>query len=359
MKQLGSFEAGAAFAQLQSAGMETAKLGEIVRQTNAATKEAVLASIEGDARKALAALDRGGGRIIETPDRADRFAAIAKDYAALDKATRSKTLVIEPSREGRDALTADIRAALAKSGALTGPGVTVQSLAAKGLTRAEARLPESYGKGDIVRFTRDYADKGVVRGEAYRVESVDPAKSAVALKAQDGREIDWRLRQWGAGRSQAFTPQSLELKTGDRIQLTRNDREAGRINGVRSEVTAINEQTRTATIRSPRGATQTLALDNPSDQHIRHAYVETAFAAQGRTADHVIIHADSRATNLVDQKSFYVGVSRAKASVAVYTNDRAKLVSAISERAGVTQTAVAQSMVTVPKTAKVMGAGLG
>ncbi len=224
VKQLGSVEAGAAFAQLQHAGMETAKLGEIVRQTNSATKEAVLASIAGDARKALVALDRGGGQIVETPDRADRFAAIAKDYAALDRATRSKTLVIEPSREGRDALTTDIRAALAKSGALTGPGTTMQSLVAKSLTRAEARLPESYDKGDIVRFTRDYADKGVSRGETYRVEGIDPAKAVVALKAADGSEIDWRLRQWGAGKVQAFLPQSLELKTGDRIQFTRNDR---------------------------------------------------------------------------------------------------------------------------------------
>lgn len=359
VEQLGSVDAGAAFAQLQGAGMETAKLGEIVRQTNSATKEAVLASIEGDARKVLAALDRGGGRIVESPDRADRFAAIAKDYAALDKAARSKTLVIEPSREGRDALTADIRSALTKSGALTGPGTNTQSLVAKGLTRTEARLPESYDKGDIVRFTRDYADKGVSRGEAYRVAGIDPAKAAIALKAADGREIDWRLRQWGAGKVQAFTPQSLELKTGDRIQFTRNDRETGRINGGRAEITAINEQARTATIRSARGQTQTLGLDNPRDQHIRHAYVETAFAAQGRTADHVIIHADSRATNLVDQKSFYVGVSRAKASVAIYTNDRAKLVSAISERTGQIQIAVSQIAFPTPFKGKTLGAGMG
>src|SRR5690606_21447879 len=139
----------------------------------------------------------------------------------------------------------------------------------------------NYDKGDIVRFTRDYADKGVTRGEAYRVMGVDPAKAAVTLEAENGRDIDWRLRQWGAGKSQAFAPQSLELKTGDRIQFTRNDREVGRINGGRSEVTAINEKSRTATIRSPRGATQTLNLDAARDQHIRHAYVETAFAAQG------------------------------------------------------------------------------
>jgi ATP-dependent exoDNAse (exonuclease V) alpha subunit len=223
VKQLGSVEAGAAFSQLQGAGMQTAKLGEIVRQTNTATKEAVLASIEGDARKALAALDRGGGSIIERPDRAERFAAIAKHYAALDPTTRAKTLVIEPSREGRDTLTADIRAALSASGALSGPAVATQSLVSKGLTRAEARDPMSYDKGDMIRFTRDYADKGVSRGEAYRVVGVDPAKSAIALKSEDGREVDWRLRQWGAGNSQAFAPQSLEIKAGDQIQFTRND----------------------------------------------------------------------------------------------------------------------------------------
>src|SRR5690606_16479194 len=55
IKQLGSVEAGAAFAQLQGAGKETAKLGEIVRQTNVLAKDVVLASIERDARKALAA----------------------------------------------------------------------------------------------------------------------------------------------------------------------------------------------------------------------------------------------------------------------------------------------------------------
>jgi ATP-dependent exoDNAse (exonuclease V) alpha subunit len=359
VKQLGSVEAGAAFAQLQRAGMETAKLTEILRQTNAATKEAVLASIEGDARKALAALDKSGGKIVENADRGERFAAIAEQYAKLDKASRARTLVIEPSREGRDALTADIRTELAKAGALTGPAVTMQSLVNKGLTRAEARNPDSYEKGDVVRFTRDFADKGVSRGEAYRVERIDPAKAAITLKSESGRDVDWRLRQWGAGHSQTFVPQSLELKAGDSIRFTQNDRDANRINGLQGEVLAIDEASRTATVQVARGQTQTLNLDKARDQHIAHAYVETAFAAQGRTADHVMIHADSRATNLIDQKSFYVGVSRARESVAIFTNDRAKLVSAISERAGQVQTATAQAEVSRPVAEKRAGAGLG
>lgn len=359
VKQLGSVEAGAAFAQLQGAGMETAKLAEIVRQTNAATKDAVLASVEGDARKAMAALDRGGGQIIENADRAERFAAIAERYAALDKAGRARTLVIEPSREGRDVLTADIRAALTQSGALTGPAVPVESLTNKGLSRAEARDPLSYDKGDVVRFTRDYADKGVARGEAYRVESIDPVKAAIALKSEDGREVDWRPRQWGASHVQAFAPQSIDLKTGDSIRFTRNDREAGRINGGRGEVIAVDAQARTAIVQTQSGKSETLHLDDARDQHIAHAYVDTAFAAQGRTADHVMIHADSKAANLVDQKSFYVGISRARETVAIFTNDRGKLVSAISERAGQVQTAIAQVATLTPIADKAAGSGLG
>lgn len=359
VKQLGSVEAGAAFAQLQGAGMETAKLAEIVRQTNDATKEAALASIEGDARKALAALDNGGGQVVENANRAERFAAIAERYAALDKASRARTLVIEPSREGRDTLTGDIRAALSRSGALTGPAVSMQSLANKGLTRAEARDPLSYDKGDVVRFTRNYADKGVARGEAYRVEGIDPTKAAITLKSEDGREVDWRLRQWGAGKVQTFAPQPLDLKTGDSIRFTRNDREAGRINGRRGEVIAVDQQTRTATIRTAHGRTETLNLDSARDQHIAHAYVDTAFAAQGRTADHVIIHADSQATNLVDQKSFYVGISRAKESATIFTNDRGKLVSAINQRAGQVQTAIAQAVMHTPAADKAARAALG
>ncbi|WHO39433.1 MobF family relaxase [Sphingobium sp. AP49] len=359
VKQLGSVEAGAAFAQLQGAGMETARLTEIVRQINGATKEAVLASVEGDARKAMAALDRGGGQVIEGADRMERFAAIARRYAALDKAGRARTIIIEPSREGRDALTADIRAALARSEILTGSAVAVESLANKGLTRADARDPLSYDKGDVVRFTRDYAEKGVARGEAYRVESIDPARAAIALRAQDGREVDWRLRQWGAGHSQVFLAQPIEIRAGDAIRFTRNDRETGRVNGARAHVLAVDREARTATVRTDRGKTGTLHLDSARDRHIAHAYVDTAFAAQGRTADHVIIHVDSRATNLVDQKSFYVGISRAKLSATIYTNDRDRLVAAINERAGQVQTALSQAKVPALAAGAMKGAGLG
>ena len=127
----------------------------------------------------------------------------------------------------------------------------------------------------------------------------------------------------------------------------------------RGEVVAVDEQNRIAILQTQGGRTETLNLDAARDRHIAHAYVETAFAAQGRTADHVIIHADSKATNLVDQKSFYVGISRAKESATIVTNDRGKLVSAISERAGQVQAATAEAIMPMPAADKIASAGLG
>jgi ATP-dependent exoDNAse (exonuclease V) alpha subunit len=339
-RQLGSVEAGAAFAQLQSADMTTPQLTTIVRQTDSHAQAAVAAALEGDARRALAAIESGKGSIVENQDYAARFKMIAATYAGLSESERRNTLVIEPSRDGRDALTAAIRDALADKGVLRGPTLKASALVPKSLTREETKDARSYQLGDTVIFRRDYAAKGIAKGAALAVSNVDPAKGAVALADKAGREIAWRPRQWGGANVQAFESKPLELRAGDKVQFTRNNRTLGRVNGQRAEVVSVDPTTNTARIKLGR-QTETLKLDDARDRHIRHAYVETAFAAQGRTANRVMIHADSKATNLIDQRSFYVSVSRAREAAIVFTDDRAKLITAIGERAGVAQTALA------------------
>jgi conjugative relaxase-like TrwC/TraI family protein len=359
VKQLGSVGAGAAFAQLQRAGMATAKLDVIVRQTNPLTKDAVEASIQGDARRALDALDRGGGKIIAYADPAERIKVMAKDYAALSPKEQGNTIVIEPSRTGRDALSSEIRTELIASGQLSGAGVTMRTLESKGLTKAEARDARSYEVGDVVRFVRDYPDKGIAKREALAVTGIDPVKNAVALEKADGQSVDWRPRQWGATKSEAFTPNSVELMKGDRIQFTRNDRSQSRENGSGAQVITVNPENRTARIRLDSGTFQTLGLDKSTDQHLRHGYAQTAHAAQGRTSQRVLIHADNKATNLVDQKMLYVAISRAKTSASVYTNDQSKLIIAIKERAGEKQVAMDVTASPMIGATKAASAGLG
>ena len=358
VRQLGSVGAGAAFAQLQQAGMSTAKLAEVVRQTNAETREAVMASIEGHAGKALAALERGGGQVLEAQTANERLAIIAHRYTELSPDQRAKTLAIEPSREGRDRLTDLIRKDLAAKGELSSSGLTFESLEAKGLTRAETREAASYAIGDIVCFTRDYAGKGVARGEALRITAIDPDRNRVALAGSNGARIDWHPRQWGAGHIEAYTPRPMELREGDRIQFTRNDGGMGRTNGLAGTVTDIDPDQSRATVKLANGREQQLDLANTRDAHLRHAYVQTAHAAQGQTAERVLIHADSRSANLVDQKMFYVALSRAKSEAVIVTDDRDRLVAAIYERAGEKQTALEADTASSGKI-KAMGAGLG
>jgi len=235
----------------------------------------------------------------------------------------------------------------------------MRTLESKGLTSAEARDARSYEVGDVVRFARDYADKGIAKREAVTVKGVDPAKNAVSLEKADGQTVDWRPRQWGAGKSEVFTPGSIDLMKGDRIEFTRNDRVQSRENGGRAQIVSVNTEHQTARIRLDNGKFQTLDLTQSTDQHLRHGYVQTAHAAQGRTAERVMIHADSRAVNLVDQKMMYVGISRAKVSAAVYTDDRTKLVSGIKERAGERQVAIEKPVLGLENAGKVKSAGLG
>jgi hypothetical protein len=100
------------------------------------------------------------------------------------------------------------------------------------------------------------------------VDGIDSARSGDVLKAEVGRNVDWRLRQWGASKAEVFAAEPLDLKAGDRIQSTRNGREFDRINGGRGTVTAIEAQSRVATVGGPRGQTQALSLDHTRDQQV-------------------------------------------------------------------------------------------
>ncbi|WP_215763310.1 ATP-binding domain-containing protein [Acetobacter sp. P1H12_c] len=85
---------------------------------------------------------------------------------------------------------------------------------------------------------------------------------------------------------------------------------------------------------------ETISLERARDRHLSHAYVSTAFAAQGRTADRVFANAESSATYLLEQKSFYVALSRAKAESVLYTDNRFEMQVGLQERAGIGTLAV-------------------
>ena len=344
VKQLGSVEAGRAFGQLQDAGMKTFTLDQIVRQENDLTREAVEATIAGDGKRALEALDRGGGRVVEAGEASDRYKAMASDYAALSKAERARTLVMDTTRQGRETLTEAIRDELRKEGTIGKTAIEAATLETKGLTREEARHARSYEAGDVVTFRRDYRGSGIERGQAYRVGKVDGDANRIELRDHEGKAIDWKLDKWGRGQVDSFIETKREFATGDRVQFTKNVRGAGRVNGGGGTVTAIDQDARTMMVRGGKGDEHVLQIDTTADRHVRHGWVSTVQGSQGATAQRSMVHLESFRSNTVDAGSAYVAISRAKQGAAVYTDSREKLASAIEGRTGERAVALLQSL---------------
>lgn len=345
VKQLGSVEAGRAFGQLQDAGMQVWKLENIVRQTNLKTKEAVYAAIAGDGRRALKALDEGGGKVVERADASERIKQIADDFVALQPMDREKTLVLDPSRNGRDKLTDAIRDKLISQGELGREGLRVNILEARNMTREEARHARSYEVGDAVSFRRDYDRQGIEKGEAYTVKSVDAEANSITLVDRTGREIDWTLSKWGRGQVESFAQVEKEFRANDKLQFTRNDREAGRINGQIVHVVNVDVEQRTMLLRDEKGQESSIRADSSSDRHLRHGWVRTIHSAQGATAQRVMAHLESHRANTVDAKSVYVALSRAKVKAIVYTENKESLSQAVAGRSGEKQIAMPEKIV--------------
>lgn len=331
--QLGSVEAGRSFGQLQDAGMPTFVLDQIVRQTNAKTREAVEAMLAGDAAAAFEALDKGGGAVIEQPDTDTRVAIIARDFARLSPAERAGTLVLDPTREGRQRLTDAIRAALVRDGTLGDEAVTATVLEPRGLSRAEAKRATSYTPGDVVTFRK--GAKGKPRpGIDYRIEAVDAEAGTVRLVPERGKTHDWQPARWGGDHAEAFAEVEQEFRAGDRIQFTRNNYRAKRLNGATAMVVAIDPQGSSVLVEKDDGERQMLDLRHLADRHVRPGWVRTIHSAQGATADRVIAHLESFRANTVDTRAAYVAISRARSGASIYTDSRARLLDMLGLRDG-------------------------
>ncbi len=84
------------YEQLQKAGIQAARLDEIVRQRDPALKQVVEQLARGEVPEAIQNLD-SQGRVHEIPDREERLREIAREYAK----SAARTLVVSPDNQSR------------------------------------------------------------------------------------------------------------------------------------------------------------------------------------------------------------------------------------------------------------------
>jgi ATP-dependent exoDNAse (exonuclease V) alpha subunit len=320
-RQHQAVDAGRPFQQLQDAGMKTTRLDDIVRQRDPDLKRVASDLSQGRVREAVSQL-REQGRVHEIPNREQRLAAIAREYASGGE----RTLVVAPDNHTRQELNDRIRHELKERGTVTGPDQQVKVLVPRqDMTGADRAWAARYHEGDVIRYTKGSTQLGIAPGEYATVRDVDGRQNTLRVELhKDGWEKQYNPQRLRGVAVYEQTERSFAK--GDRIQLTAPDKSTGLPNRELGTIERI-DSSGDISIRRDSGRTATLKGDA---KHLDHGYAVTSHAAQGSTADRVIVHAESsQSSELVNQRFAYVAGSRARDDLQIYTDDARRLGSAL------------------------------
>lgn len=301
-RQHGSVERGAALSLLErEAGLVPAEIREIQRQSGR-YKQAVQSLADGRTEEAFQELDRLGW-ISEVPTE-ERYRQLAADY--VDSVSRGlETLVVAPTNAERERVSVEIRGELQKQGRLGGDERQFLMLANTNLTEAERADRVHYQAGDVLVFHQNA--KGYRKGQR-----ITAGEGSLPLDQ--------------SARFQVFQAREITLAPGDILRVTRNgktrDGQHRLDNGSLYRLTGFDE----------RGD---LVLQNgwtiPKDYgHLDWGYCVTSHGSQGKTVDRVLIGESAESYAAASREQFYVSCSRSRKSVAVYTDDKAALLEAVS-----------------------------
>ncbi len=316
-RQHEAVEAGRPYQQLQEAGMQTARLDEIVRQKDPALKEAVEQLARGDVFGAIENLDRQG-RVHEIVGREERLSEIAREYAREPQGT----LVISPDNESRRELNALIHREMQDRGDVSQDEHKIRVLDSRQeMTGADRQWAGQYEEGDVVRYTRGSKVLGIEPGEYARVQQVDLTENRVTIERDNGEHQTYDPRRLSG--VTVYHETERAFSEGDRVQFTAPSREMHVANRELGTIEKINDAG-DVQIRMDSG--REVAFNIREHPHLDHGYAVTSHSSQGQTADRVLIHVDTeKGEQLVNSRMAYVSVSRGQYDAQIYTNDRSEL----------------------------------
>jgi conjugative relaxase-like TrwC/TraI family protein len=317
-RQHEAVEAGRPYHQLQEAGIETARLDEIVRQKDPTLKEVVEQLSRGNVREAMEKLD-AQGRVHEIVDRGERLKEIAREYAKKPEGT----LVVSPDNESRRKINQVIHREMQTRGQVDTHEHRQRVLVARQeITGADRQWAVQYEAGDVVRYTRGSKTHGFEAGEYVRVERVNDKENLLTVKRENGEQVSYDPRRLHGVTLYRETERAFSQ--GDRVQFTapyKEQRVANRELGTIEKIDASgNLQLRLDSDRS-------VAFNVKKHPHLDHGYAVTSHSSQGQTADRVLVHVDTEQSGekLVNRRLLYVAVSRGRYDAQLYTNDKSRL----------------------------------
>jgi len=302
-RQHEAVEAGRPYHQLQEAGMQTARLDEIVRQKDPTLKEAVEQLARGDAWEAIRNLEQQD-RVHEIADRAERLTEIAREYAREPKGT----LVISPDNESRRELNNLIHRELQDRGEVSLEEHKLRVLESRQeMTGADRQWAGQYEAGDVVRYTRGSKVLGIDPGEYARVEAVDAKGNRITIEREGGERDSYDPRRLSG--VAVYHEVERDFSEGDRVQFTAPSKELHVANRELGTIEKINDA---GDVEIHMDSGRDVHFNIHDHAHLDHGYAVTSHSSQGQTADRVLVHVDTeKSEQLVNSRFAYVSVSRA------------------------------------------------
>jgi len=317
-RQHQAVEAGKPYQQLQEAGIQTARLDEIVRQKDPALKEVVEKLSRGQVREAMERLD-AGGRVHEIFDRDERIAAIAHEYKKQPKGT----LVVSPDNKSREAINEAIHYAMQDTNRIPYLEHRMRVLVARQeITGADRQWAAQYEPGNVVRYAKGSKTLGIAPGVYANVESVDEKQNHVTVKRENGQCLTYDPRRLQG--VTLYRETERVFSEGDRVQFTAPNRDQHVANG---ELGTIEKLDESGNLRIRLDTGRAIAFNIRENPHLDHGYAVTSHSSQGQTADRVLIHVDTGqgGEKLINRRLAYVAVSRGRYDAQIYTNDKTAL----------------------------------
>ena len=334
VKQLGAVEAGKPFYQLQEAGIKTAIMDDIKRQTNPKLHAAVQDTIKAvDSLVAhqfiTKAIEKIGDNYIEC-ERKNFAKAAAIEWLKF----KGDALITVPSRQLRVEINMHIREKLQDQQILKGRSEIFSILDNKNSTIAEKTLAKNYFSGEQVLFNKTYLSLGISKGQ-YCTVIKSQKHNIVQIQTEFGRKVLWNPQKMS--RVEVFEQRYIQVQQGEQIRWTKN---FGDINNS-DTAKVLNVTDKHIILQLQTGHTKTFSKTDPILKHMDYAYASTVHAAQGKTAKYVIGVLESEHKHLTNQRSFYVTLSRARESAILISDNKSGLISTLAEHRGIKESAIA------------------
>lgn len=315
-KQLQSIGAGKIFSSLQEhESISTVHLKENVRQIEETYKKSVDLMAEHRVFESYIEL-KNNHKIIESPDLTDRFTQMVDKYCQ----SHHDTILVTSRNADRDTLNDLIRVNLQQQDKISSDNVLFNVHESKNLQTVDKFFIDKYQVDDIVICHSRLLGKP---NTEFKITEINPLKHEISGIDKDGKLHNIDVSRHG-NELNIYKQNTKDFALGEKIIFLRNDKDLGVMNGQAATVTEI--QNKIMTVKLEDGKKLSIDIENRYN-YITHGYALTAYKSQGQTAKNVIYHADTKASMNYNQA--YVGMSRGKQDISIFTDDKDKFAKAI------------------------------